>query len=155
MTDEITDKVSKYLALRIAKEERPEGFFEKTTRMVTLLSSIVALIGVIFSWQVAYEAKQIQTEIDKRQVKINENGNILNLAYHKESIGYSELECATIPIEESNTWIKYRQCILGLEKPIKDDLDFSNVSNQKRVDCLTSKLELNIWGSDENYALGI
>ena len=139
-TEETLNKrIAQYLALKIDKEEQAESFWDRAIKIATLLSAISALVGVLFSLYTSYQSLSLQKEIDKRQVKINENGNILNLGYHRESLGFTVLECSTLAVENDNLWQQYHQCLFNLPIPVEENLSFSDVKNKDRYRCLSKE----------------
>ena len=137
--EKLNDQIAKYLALRIDKEEHVESFWDKAIKIATFLSAVAALIGVLFSLYTSYQSLILQKEIDKRQVKINENSNIVNLGYHRESLGFDRLECSTLSIENDNLWQQYHQCLFNLPIRVKEQLSFKNVENKDRYRCLSKE----------------
>lgn len=139
--ENLTEKISKYIALRITSEETGRSKI-KLTEMATLLSAIAALIGAGLSLYTSYSSLQIQKEINDRQVLLDERDYIGNLYYQRYELGYPNASCGNIPSADKNKWAKYHQCLFDLPMPEAGNLSFKGASQQKRFECLESKLKL-------------
>jgi len=142
--EELTENISRYLAQKIKAEDK--STFRALAELVTLLSSVAALIGAGIALYTSNQSLGVQSKLDRNQVFLNENDMIGSLYYQRYQLKYKEhdqlpnLSCITIPLSDTNKWNKYYQCLHGIELP-KNDVSFKNVSNVDRLKCMIEKVE--------------
>lgn len=141
--EELTKNISKYLAQKIESEDK--SAFRLIAELLTLLSSVAALIGAGIALYTSYVSLGVQTKLDRNQVFMNENDIISSLYYQRCDLEYKDdemngLACNIIPLADTNKWNLYYQCLYGIEIPEKE-VKFSNISNNDRVRCMIEKVK--------------
>lgn len=141
--DELTNNISKYLAQKIESEDK--STFRIIAELLTLLSSVAALVGAGVALYTSYASLGVQTKLDRNQIFINENDVISSLWYQRCDLEYKDkdmngLKCNIIPLADTNKWNLYYQCLYGIEVP-ENKVEFGGVSNNDRVRCMIEKVK--------------
>ena len=139
--NEILSNIAKYIAKKIV-DEKNNNISKLIIEGGTLLASVAALIGAGVSLFTSYSSLEIQKEINNRQIRLNENDYVNSLYFHRKKLGYPNLTCTTIPIDDNNSWEKYHQCLFDLKISDVDTLSFKGATLEKRAKCMINVLKL-------------
>ena len=136
---ELTKIISKYLPQKIKSEDK--STFRVLVELVTVLSSVAALIGAGIALYTSYLSLWVQTKLNMNQILLNENDIISSLWYQRCNLSYkdtkelNDLACNPIPLADKNNWGLYYQCLYKIPAP-NSDISFSKITDNDRVRCL-------------------
>ncbi len=132
MSDEITKKIVEFVEAKI-DETRPDPKLERLKSWGAIVASIATLTASIFAFVASLNALSIKSELDHRQILLDENLRISSIYYKKDT----QESCGGIALDETSIWQEYRECMLGKEHRYNEDLSFKEVTDiEKRLVCL-------------------
>ncbi len=97
--------------------------------LATLLGAFTAAYTAVKALNTANEAAAIQRRLEINDVRLQENGRILNLGYQVED------SCGGIPLDELTKWREYCECILPRQNGCEDQSALRSVQYSLRHTC--------------------